>query len=229
MRQLPLPILAALSYGPDGFIRHAGVRAVLEECFALGQSSAFALRYVEGGSRAGKTHASLRLHADFVDWGREVLLLDGTGGRDAVGFRGRTPTSNLVVIVDDADRYFDALKPEDEGGFVSLVEELRAVCGKLFLFSGKPIAELRVDDHVLSRLRLAAGLRIEAPGEEEVRPLLELLARQRGLRLKPRELGFLQKRLGRDIKSLEYYLERLHHLSQVLAQPIRFPLVANAV
>jgi len=229
MRQLPLPILAALSYSPDGFVRHAGVRAVLDECVALGQASSFAIRYVEGGARSGKTHATLRLHAELVDAGREVLLLDGAGGRDAVGLRGREASSNLVVIIDDADRYFDALKPEDEGSFVSLVEQLRAVSGKLFLFAGKSIANLRVDDHVLSRLRLATGLRIEAPGEGEMRQLLESLARQRGLRLKPRELGFLEKRLARDIKSLEYYLERLHHLSQVLAQPIRFPLVANAV
>ena len=228
MRQLALPIRPALLYSPEGFVRHAGVSAVLDELVSLGTGSAFAIRYIQGARRSGKTHTALRLHMDLVALGRDVLVIDGAAGWEAARVRGAiTPRS--VVLIDDADHLLDALKPEDEGIFVTLVEQLRAVGGKVFLFAARPVAELKTDDHVCSRLRLAAGLAIGAPADGEFHVLLEALARQRGLRLRAREVAFLTRRLGRDIQSLEYYLERLEHLARVLAQPIRFPLVANAV
>ena len=228
MRQLALPIRPALAYSPEGFVCHSGVVPVLTELAALGRRTDFAIRYIEGVRRSGKTHMSLKLHADLVDAGRLVVMVDGTAGRDSLRL-GRGVTAGTAVLIDDADRLIDSLRPEDEGLFVTLVEQLRAAGGQIFLFGSKSVADLTTDDHVRSRLRTAAGVAIEAPGEDDIRPLLAALARQRGLQLKGRELAFLTKRLGRDIQSLEYYLERLQHLSQVLSQPIRFPLVANAV
>jgi len=59
--------------------------------------------------------------------------------------------------------------------------------------------------------------------------LVEMLATQRGIRLKERKIDFVVRRLGRDIGAVERYFDRVRHLADVLGQSVKFPVLSDAI
>ena len=81
----------------------------------------------------------------------------------------------------------------------------------------------------MSRLIPGIGFTLGAPPEDSVKDLLKVLARQRGMQLSEKKLLFAARRLARDIRSLEDYLDRVYQLSRTLGKAAQFPLLSDAI
>lgn len=233
MEQLPLKIIQRLSYAPDRYVLHTGVKSLFEECAVLADSATpYRLVFIQGARRSGKTHLAVKLFDSFMLQGRLPHLVDGSEFADWIKTRN---SSNLnwdkdeILIVDDVDHYLRFVTSGESGTFVGLVERIRQSCGKIIFLSSDGIESLPCDDHVKSRLRAGSGLHIGVPEDIELPEILREIARQRGVKLPERSVLFLVRRLGREVGALERYLERLLHLSQVLGRSIKFPLVHDAL
>ena len=231
MEQLSLNIAPRLSYSPDNFVLHSGVRRSFESVLQTLALPGFGLCFVSGPRRSGKTHFSIRLAEALTAGGGFPRLVDGAQlgewiGEHAVPGRFRR---DEALIVDDAQTYLDRISPGESGGFVSLVEAMRpSGCGLVLLSSREP-GEFGFDNHIRSRILPGTGLSLGAPAHDELPELLRAMARQRGLNLKDRQFDFVLKRIGRDPGSIEDYLDRLLHLARVLGRNIKFPLIADAI
>ncbi|MCB0338895.1 MAG: hypothetical protein KDD53_04785 [Bdellovibrionales bacterium] len=232
MKQVALEIVPKLSYRPDLFLIHEGVASFYSELIDRLPKDRFEIAFVQGVSRSGKTHLSLRLYDDLLSENVYPILLEGHELEDWISNESETLKlcqQDWVVIVDNADSYFKGIAPGESGPFVRMVESLRLVGASLVLLSSASLDTLPCDEHVFSRLRPGLGYTIGAPAEHELSKLLHLLAKQRGLKLKERSTRFLMRRLRRDVPALESYVDRLLHLSQVLGKSIKFSLVRDAV
>lgn len=227
--QLGLFLSERLSYSPSNFILHRGVSELIESLTVLWRSKSFSVAWIEGGNRTGKTHLSIKL-TDLVS--RDSVFPFLVEGNDLIGWikgRNRSLQSDEVLIVDNAENAFLPQGEDNRGAFVKFVEESRSLGGSMIFLSRAKIKSLSCDDHIKSRLRPGEGFLIGDPAEEDILHLLKCIASQRGIRLKERKLAFLDKRIARDIPSIERYFDRLTHLSRVLGAKIRFPLLGDAV
>ncbi len=230
MEQVSLNIIPRLPYSSANFIAHEGVAETERVLKAITLKTEFASAFIVGPERSGKTHLAVSM----VEWlGRQGIDVRFVTGLDipTLGYEldSKTETAPEVIIIDELQDYLLSVQPGGSGQFVSLFEWARRHNTKLILFSGVTIEELPCDDHVKSRLRSSLNLLIGSPSEHEVSAIIESMSKQRGFRLQPRNLEFLRRRLGRDISSLEKYLDRLIHLAQVLGRSIKRDLVSDAL
>jgi len=229
-RQLPLQMVTRVRYAPENFLIHSGMVGVVEGCRSLFARDAFSLAFISGSPRAGKTHLSIFLIDALEKLARFPRLLEGGElGRFLTTSEGESFTSEDVFVVDDAHAYLSSLRPGDSGPFVSFVERLRVARAGLVLLSAEPLDRFSFDEHVRSRLVPGSGLIVEAPAESDMPALIDMMARQRGIKLKERKIGFIVRRLGRDIGALERYFDRVQHLADVLGQSVRFPVLGDAL
>jgi DnaA family protein len=215
-------------------VLHEGVRHVYNELRTLADKNEFAVAFVEGGARSGKTHLGVKLCDELIASGHAPIMIDGAGLSTRISDYLVTAENNAlsgrdVVIVDDIHLFLAALSPEQSGPFVGFYERLRAENALLILLSSVPLGDYTADEHTMSRLRQGHGLSIGSPNEEDLEGLLKQMARQRGMVLNQRNLKFLLRRLRRDVASLENYLDRLLHLTTVLGAPVRLSLVSDAM
>lgn len=238
MGQIPLNISSYLSYHPANFVLHGGAHEAVSLFFKLFEmgpqaSSAapvFRSMLVVGAPRSGKTHLSLYLADEVIKRGGFPRLIEGKQGLEwEVQLEAARSEGASVVIVDDVDKELSELHPGESGRFVSFFEALRVRGVLLLLISRSSPHDLPCDEHVTSRLLGSAQITLAPPEEEKIMPIVELMARQRGLSLDERELSFLKKRLPRDIKGIEDYFERVNQLALLSGKPIRFGLLGDAV
>ncbi len=250
MTQLPLNITPLLSYEAADFLVHQGVASAVvagEALLARAARSAaglaeraFQILFIQGAPRSGKTHLFFKLSADAMksqaamksqeSGGLYPRMREGAKDLDwgsLIPSRGCGPSD--IFFVDDAHLYFEHLEPGNSGPFVSFVEELRVAGSSLVLSSATALEKFPCDQHALSRLRAGLGPVLGPPTEGEMRALVKILARQRGIALTDRKLAFLERRLPRDVKQLEEYLDRVQFISHVTGKPIRFPVLGDAL
>lgn len=255
MTQLPLNITPLLSYEPEQFFVHSGVRDAVTAAEALlvrakrsvenPEERAFQTLFIQGPPRSGKTHLlctlaeravvlqQLPTHTTLegvVSGGLYPRTIDASAHIDWVSFlpaRGCGPSD--VFFVDSAHRYFGELLPGDSGSFVRFVEELRVAGAALIFFSAQAPDEFPCDEHARSRLRAGLGPALGPPTESEMQTLVKILARQRGIALTDRKLKFLERRLPREVKQLEEYLDRVQFISHMTGKPVRFPVLGDAL
>lgn len=231
MEQLGLHLANRLSYASKNFCMHEGVRDCLTAAFTVVTSKQFSICYIVGAPRFGKTHCSIKISDSLVE--REYLprLVEGEDFQEWLSHQAPRLSFTALdrIIVDDADRYLTKILPGQSGPFVNLIETLRRASAGIVLLSSTPMQELPCDEHVMSRLIPGTGYIVGTPGEDDMESLIKLMAEQRGIKLKESKIGFLIKRLRRDIPSIEDYFERVSHLSRVLGQRIRFPLLGDAI
>ncbi len=230
MGQLPLAICDRLAYSGKNFITHSGVRNLLEQLYGLCYASSFRIAYVIGPRRSGKTHTAIKLCELISQKNLFPRLLDGSGLAEwLTTWRAENCDSEEVLVIDDAHLYLNSITPGASGALVNLIEALRVRGAKCIFFSTMEIADLPCDEHIKSRLIPGKGFRIEPPAEEELNLMISVLAKQRGYKLQGRKLGFLEKRLGRDIKAIEDYLDRVHQLSRTRAAAVKMDLLGDAL
>lgn len=226
--QLALPLQSTLRYLPKQFLLHAGVKSTYIGTIEAIRNSEFRICSIVGPARSGRTHLSVRL-GDDLSTTHQVALLNSSSFKRLVLSTSFNFSAETLIIVDDADDFFEQLHPGESGPFVNLIESLRLQRSKIvFLLKQNP-SLFRCDQHALSRLRAGLGFAIQSPEQGDLVDLLQVLARQRGFELDDRKLKFLSRRLRRDICSLEGYLDRLAHLSMVIGAPIKLSLLSTAV
>ena len=201
------------------------------DCLTCLGGESFAIAYVTGDARFGKTHFAIFLADSLSEKGFFPRLLDGSSfaaWTDEKLLSGKC-SPDEVVIIDDANDYFSQLTEERSGQFVALVEAFRVNNSKLCFFSCQQLDQISSDQHVTSRLKPALGFHMQNPAAEEIKELLAVMARQRGIALSERQISYLEKRVPRDIPALELFLQNVDYLSQVLGQPIKTSLLADAL
>ncbi|NLF24486.1 MAG: hypothetical protein GX589_02360 [Deltaproteobacteria bacterium] len=216
MSQLSLNMSGRLVYTSKGFFLHSGVKDLFAKVSALLTQNRFAICFISGGPRTGKTHFSVALGDALAACGVSVLGVEGVQLSRWIAERiSRTALrSEEAIIVDDAHLYLEQISSGQSGEFVNLVEAARRAKAKICLFSSKEVDEFGFDEHVRSRLVPGSGFQIGAPDEGELAGLFSLLARQRGMLFSTRKLEYWLKRIGRDIPSIDACLAEMDVLSR---------------
>ena len=229
-RQLPLQMVTRVRYAPENFLVHTGLIDVVNGCRSVFAQDAFGLVFIAGGKRSGKTHLSIYLLDALAKLARFPRLLEGGEiERFLESSSGEAFSAEDLFIIDDAQSYLRALRPGDSGPLVSFIERLRVARAGLLLLSGEPLERFSFDEHIRSRLVPGAGFELTPPAESDMPALIDTMALQRGIKLKERKIGFIVRRLGRDIGALERYFDRVQHLADVLGQSVRFPVLGDAL
>jgi len=230
MDQLSLKITPRLSYAAENFLLHEGVLKLYEETIAILTHKNFGVVFIDGSRRSGKTHLSILLSHVLSVRGFSPRLIDGNSlSRWILSWRNEKKSGDEILILDEAEKYFKNKSAGSSGEFVSLVEEMRKECKGIVLLSGISLHAFPCDDHIRSRILPGVGYSILAPGEEDVRGIIKQMALQRGLKLTERKLGYLSKRLPRDIFSIEDYLDRLLKITTVTNSKADFVTMGDAL
>ncbi len=225
--QLELEIRKRLVYSAAGFVLHAGVAEALARCSAALHHALFQICCVQGEARSGKTHFASTLAERALERGQMLEVFNGSADWDRLS--GLDPQPGVILVWDDAHEYLSALAPGDSGPLVSLIEKIRVVGGKIVLFSLRNFSSFQIDQHLKSRIAPGLGYDIGAPADSEVEAIFQALAKQRGLAIPPRKIGYLAKRLPRDIAAIERYIERFDDLSLQVGKGLNFSLLEDLV
>ncbi len=235
MEQISLNIIPKLQYSLGNFLLHNGVRETfvsLQDIATPGSERGFATAFVFAPERFGKTHLSMAL----TEWAAtQSLAVQIVSGFDIPALcyeiDAKLAATPNVLIIDDVQSYLLSVEPGGSGQFVSLFEWCKRNSVSFILLSSEAHHKFPCDAHVMSRIKSMAQLEIAPPGEEDIPEIIEVLAKQRGFRLQPRSVEFIRRRLGRDLGSLERYIDRLIHLAQVLGRSItlRSGLIGDAL
>jgi DnaA family protein len=112
-----------------------------------------------------------------------------------------------LVVIDDADLCLG------EGGcqgiLVDLIERISRQKGSLVLIGAADPEAIATSPQLRSRLNAGLYLAIEGPKEKELDPLLDVIAKQRGLQLSESKRAYLLKRVERTIPALVTCVERV--------------------
>lgn len=218
--QIPLSIGSSFTYRAEHFFEHAGVKKIVDHLEWL-TPRVFRAISISGEARTGKTHFSFFAMERLLALGFAPVL------RLAPDLRALDISDKSIpaLCIDDAQ---NLLASEDlVGQFVALYEQVRQSSGVLILFGDR---ELRSDNpHLQSRLSSLTALHIGAPAREDLQPLLQAIAKQRGLKLKSRDQAFLERRLPSDIAGLEEYIERVLKLSSLDPKRIGLETLKDAI
>jgi chromosomal replication initiation ATPase DnaA len=244
-KQLQLSIRPRLVYTAENFLPHAGllpvIDAVRQHC--TGSARLSPLLYVEGLARSGKTHLAIYLAAQSSLAAQDPLagqaamlccyprILEGT--RFSEWLADPTHVASLreddMLIVDNADQYLACLRPGDSGALVHCIEQARVSGALLVFLSALSIDEFQLDGHATSRLSAGAGLKLAPPTEQDIPQLINLMARQRGIALSEKKLGYIARRVGREVATIELYLNKLEQLSRILGSSVDLELLKDAI
>lgn len=229
--QLPLNIRYKLSYRAEQFVRHAGIKELLDQVVYGVSSFEYASFWIDSPRRFGKTHFSVFIASQLNSDGRPVWLLTGEEFADWLvsDIERIALNEKSVILIDDIDSYLNEILPGSSGPFVNFVEKARRSKSKLLFFSKTPYPSLPCDDHVMSRVRAAQHLFIGPPGEEDLESLIAAMATQRGILLSDMKRLYLSRRIGRDVPSIEGFLERYTIIAQRLGKASSLKHLAEAI
>lgn len=230
MNQIPLRLTRVLSYTPESFFIHSGVRELLENILFSISKEDFSCFYIYGGKYSGKTHIGILIASFAKDYQVYPYLVSG---KEISSFIEEHSNYNLsdkdLVIFDSAEQYFNFITPGESGKFVNFYENLKNNRTKLLIFSSKSIDAFKCDEHIKSRLLGAAFGKLDFPCESELKKIIQLMGVQRGIKLEENNLEYLDKRLGKSFESINEYFERLIYLSENLGLKINKNLLSKAL
>ncbi len=188
--QVPLNLRPTIAYEGRSFIEHSGIADTIK----IIKTKDKGLFLLTGKPRSGKTHLLISLmntHSKYIE----------SKFFDRFNF-----TSNDFVLLDDFDLLLKDYK-NDIGLIVSFLEDAKNSNSKVV--ASLTTQSLELEPHVGSRVKSAIWLNIGDPAEDEIPKLFDSLARQRGISLEGRKRQYVLSRMGRDIASLERFLDRL--------------------
>lgn len=208
--QVPLNLRPTVAYDGKSFVEHSGV---LETVNVIKQKEkGFFL--VQGKPRSGKTHLLIS------------LMNSSSRYIESRFFDRFTFCQNDFVLLDDFDLLLQDYQ-NDTGLIVSFLEEARNSNSKVV--ASITNKELDLEPHVGSRVRSGVWLAIGDPEESEIPKLFDSLARQRGLSLEGRKKQYVLSRVGRDIPSLERFLDRLVLLTIKVGKGVKLSDIKTAL
>jgi chromosomal replication initiation ATPase DnaA len=230
MLQQGLDLVPRLPYAPEKFVVHAGVVQAVDSFKSALSEVGFASRFITGEARSGKTHLTIWLQGHIRNCNFIPSYVDGASFESWLKTEGITRkwTDHDVVVVDDIDLYLKKITPGHSGAFVDFYEMLRRCGAKFFFVSKLSIDDLPCDAHVKSRLNASFACTLGNPEVEDLPLLVDAMAWQRGIKLKERQNAFIDRRVKREITSIENYLSRLLHLSRLFGAKVGFGLLHDA-
>lgn len=228
MKQLSLNIIPRLPYSTENFYLHAGISKHFHQGVDLLARPKFGICYFRGGKRSGKTHLCIRMSDELAMRGLYPRIVEGEHFL-AWATHFEAQAAGEVILVDDAHLYLSQVNAGEAGPFVTVIEKLRVANVPIAFFSLLEIEDLPCDEHVKSRLLPGAGFCLANPDEQDMTIVLRCMARQRGIFLSEKKVRYLEKRLNRDVASIENYLERASHLAKVVGGPYRLSLLGGAL
>lgn len=231
MSQLALNLPTRLSCTPGNFLAHSGVLPALKIIEAALVSERFFGAVICAPSRSGRSHLAIKI-ADLTCRARRHPIL--LSGADLLSWIAARPAENLisgeeVLIIDDLQYYLREAAPGSSGPFVMLCERARVVGAALIFLMDLGVSDLPCDEHIMSRIRSFQQLGIDQPDDSELPQLIEMMALQRGLKIKPNNVRYLSQHVRRSIADLERYFERVASLAVLRGDRIRRNLLRDAV
>lgn len=208
MEQVPLHLQAVRHFSHLYFIPHSGVVQAweyCEHCFVLAETAAnsFFGIFLGGPRGSGKTHL-------------------------AESYRDRNP----VVTIEVWDLPHDRPAFDDDAEvarFIARYESLKAQGGVFFICSRLSPTELTANPHISSRVKMMSYFELALPREEELEPLLISLLERYNLRLSPRNLEYLLRRIPRNPLSFARISAKINALSLRLGKPVSLKLLTEVV
>ncbi len=211
-RQIPLLLEQSLKYSAENFHFHEGIKPLLKAVDAATQKQGFSILLAVGGKQSGKTHIGVHC-AEFINTsGRSTLWIEGA---EVPGWWQREPDDDAIpwkgaVVVDDAHKLFEFLQKERNARpLADFIERCRRRRALLIMLSAKPLEVYKFDEQITGRIKTSSVFELGAPGDRDLDALLDLIARQRGVRLTAYKRSFLLKRVPRDISAIVDCLYRL--------------------
>jgi chromosomal replication initiation ATPase DnaA len=232
--QVKLSFPQTINYSLSNFHLHAGIKPCFEHLLAAAKNPGEVRPIVlSGAERVGKTHMLIALSQQLEADGVSPLLLayeDLQGFVQGADWREFLSTVQ-VCLIDDFDCFVDDLvRWNNISVAVDLFEACKQTGTKLIVSSRQLLPDFSdLDPHIRSRLSAATWLELGKPSEADIPAMLDLLARQRGLKLSQRQITFLCRRLRQDLGSIEKYLTRLISWSEVAGEPIKLSNISEVL
>lgn len=206
--QLKLDLPAPHLYRPGLFLEHQGVTEIVGQAKLALASGKARLLWIEGAKRSGKTHLVSVIDEISRGLGLRLCLL---AGAQLAGLLGELTEEDLLgyagVVIDDIDIYLQSVGPGHSGQLVNLLELCRNSSRVVFALSSTALSELPCDNHVISRLRGATIALLGPPADSELPLVIDIMAKQRGVRPMPRARKSFLIRGGRSIADIQNMLD----------------------
>ena len=227
--QLTLTFGETVSYSSDTFIAHTGSREIADTLITLSAERRFAVVYIHGTPKSGKTHLSVYCAGLLRSLQAAVDVVSGDKASEWYierVSRSRAVKNGQCLIVDDAERWIS--NPTAEGGFTVVADAISHANGLLVLISAVSAEKLQVSAQIKSRLKAGVRLELGACEDSVLDSILKAMCAQRGLKLSEAKRRFVLARVNRSIPALSKFIERLQELGRSAPASTSFDLLAAA-
>lgn len=226
-QQLPLPLVLNPELSFAQFWPGTNREAVEQlQQIAQGQGEPLILIWGERGH--GKTHLLNACCSEAAGHGQSAAyfpmrLLCELGPEVLDGADAFT-----IVCIDDVDAI--AGNPGWELGLFNLFNQLRDAGHRLVISASLPPAQLGFTlPDLASRLSWGLTLRLQRPGEEDTRQILQMKSRSLGLEMPDAVARFLMNHAQRDLPALTALLDRLDRASLAAQRRLTVPFVKGLI
>jgi len=218
-----------VSYSSETFVAHAGSREVADTLITLAAERRFALVYIQGAPKTGKTHLSVYCAGLLRSLEASVDVVSGEGASQwyVDRFSGsRAIKRDQSLILDDVERWIGS--PTAEGGFTAMADAISQSKGLLVLLGSVAADKLDVGAQIKSRLKAGVQLELGPCEDSALDSILKAMCSQRGLKLSEAKRRFVLARVERSIPALSSFIGRLQALGRSASNSTSFDLLAAA-
>lgn len=230
--QLPLQLVQPLRYSSNAYLVHKGVVGLVASLETLSYQRVFSLGYVQGGPKTGKTHLGVHLVGALTHKGRPARMVSREEMAEwfATELRSQPFRQGETIVLDDGDLLLEQISRTNQSGiFMDLTENLIQVDGALIILGGAAPEKIACTRQIQSRLNSGLFFGIDAPADSELAPLLDLIAKQRGLQLSEAKKGFILRRVSRTLPALVECIEKVEEPRDLSAPCTSFNVLSEAV
>jgi DnaA family protein len=215
----------ALELGPpppptyDSFFpaRNAASFEALRAALAAGEQYI----YLWGPRGSGKTHLLRAFVADAAARAVEPTRARYAAPGDSIDDR----SGETAMAADDVHR----LDMVGQIALFDLYNHFRGSGGTLLAAGDRPPADLPLREDLRTRLGSGLVLRLEPLSDEEKAAALSEHARQRGFRIAPELIDYVQRHVKRDMGTQMAVVAALDRISLEKKRPVTLPLVREAL
>jgi chromosomal replication initiation ATPase DnaA len=235
MYQCALKFPLRIVYSTKQYALHEGVHEICESVKHALDAQLFYFSYIYGKPKSGKTHLSIYLANLLYEQGFYVKLIEGKRLKKLIDLyaplraKERVDDVKEAFIVDKAEDFFSTVPPGSSGKFVNFFESLKFASSKLIMLSSQEIHSFSFDEHIRSRLFSAFNYKLQDPSEEDLKTIIKLMAKQRGLLFTDKKINYIYSRIGKDLGLIDDYLDRVNDLTTLTNSKVDFLTLSAAL